>query len=104
MRKRFTFIVLLFCSLVVGGMCIYANTVSYAENQEKFEMMSFEHAITTPEGLNVRSGPSTRYPAAIILSVEPLTSFGRIMPIKNPSLPNFVNAIQSPLGDQTGVA
>lgn len=79
MKKKFTFIVLLFCSLAMGIMCIYMNNTSYAENQEKFEMMSFEQAVTTPDGLNVRSGPSTRYPVVTVLvKGESINILGRV--------------------------
>lgn len=79
MKKKFAFIIAVCCSLVVGIGCICMSNTSYARDQEKFEMMSFEHAVTTPDGLNVRSGPSTRYPVVTVLvKGESINILGRV--------------------------
>lgn len=68
MNKKFTFITLTVCCLLFGLVFIGKTyNMSYATNQEKFEMMHFENAVVTPDGLNVRSGPSLRYPVVTIL-------------------------------------
>lgn len=79
MKKRFIFVIAIVCSILLGVGAICLCGVSYATNQEKFEMMSFEEAVTTPEGLNVRSGPSTRYPVVTVLvKGERINILGRV--------------------------
>ena len=64
MNKKFAFILLTIFCLACH---INLQNMSYARQEEKFEMMKFENAVVTPEGLNVRSGPSTRYPVVTVL-------------------------------------
>lgn len=76
MNKKFAFILLTIFCLVF---CANVNSASYANEKEKFELMKFENAVTTPEGLNVRSGPSMRYPVVTVLvKGENINILGRV--------------------------
>lgn len=78
MNKKFTFITLTVCFLLLGLVFVGINgNTSYA--QEQFEMMHFENAVTIPDGLNVRSGPSLRYPVVTVLvKGESINILGRV--------------------------
>lgn len=80
MNKKFTFIILTVFFVVMGlAIVAFNGGMTYANGQEKFEMMSFEEAITTPDGLNLRCGPSLRYPVSTILTKgEKINVLGRI--------------------------